>query len=168
MEILQRSNGIMEWNRLQTVHLTEDMRKKLEEIENYLEKQDYFSNEKLNRSRIIDMLILTFYDLFVAENSRTKYPNRLAELKKITPKDNQKLLRELMRQGRSMEFLLYINLGIYQSLSQINGSYTPKDLRSYQTGDSREINMLMNQIMQIINEDVARNKQIKDSKRKKA
>ncbi len=60
MEILQRSNGIMEWNRLQTVHLTEDMRKKLEEIENYLEKQDYFSNEKLNRSRIIDMLILTF------------------------------------------------------------------------------------------------------------
>ena len=133
-----------------------------------MSKQDYFSDELLTKSRMMSIMINTFYDLFVAENSRTKYPNRLAELKKITPKDNQKLLRELMRQGRSMEFLLYINLGIYQSLSQINGSYTPKDLRSYQTGDSREINMLMNQIMQIINEDVARNKQIKDSKRKKA
>lgn len=158
----------MRWTKKTTAYVTNKELERLEEIEEYLSKQDYFSDELLTKSRMMSIMINTFYDLFVAENSRTKYPNRLAELKKITPKDNQKLLRELMRQGRSMEFLLYINLGIYQSLSQINGSYTPKALRSYQTGDSREINMLMNQIMQIINEDVARNKQIKDSKRKKA
>lgn len=158
----------MEWKERTTTYFTATELEKLSEIEAYLEKQAYFSNEKLTKSRVISIMLSVFYDLFVAENSRTKYPNRLAELKKITPKDNQKFLRELMRQGRSMEFLLYINLGIYQSLSQVNGSYTPKDLRSYQTGDSKEINMLMNQIMQIINDDVARNKQIKDSKRKKA
>lgn len=168
MEILKGSNEIMEWKERTTTYFTATELEKLLEIEAYLEKQAYFSNEKLTKSRVISIMLSVFYDLFVAENSRTKYPNRLAELKKITPKDNQKLLRELMRQGRSMEFLLYINLGIYQSLSQVNGSYTPKELRSYQTGDSREINMLMNQIMQIINDDIARNKQIKDSKRKKA
>ena len=168
MEILKGSNEIMEWKERTTTYFTATELEKLSEIEEYLEKQAYFSNEKLTKSRVVSIMLSVFYDLFVAENSRTKYPNRLAELKKITPKDNQKLLRELMRQGRSMEFLLYINLGIYQSLSQVNGSYTPKELRSYQTGDSREINMLMNQIMQIINDDIARNKQIKESKRKKA
>ncbi len=158
----------MKWIEKTTIHISKKDIEKLVKLENYLEKQEYFSGELLTKSRMMSIMINTFYDLFVAENGRTKYPNRLTELKKITPKDNQRLLRELMRQGRSMEFLLYINLGIYQSLSQINGTYTPKELRSYQTGDSREINMLMNQIMQIVNEDVARNKQIKDSKRKKA
>ena len=61
----------MEWNKKTTAYFPESQRRKLEEIEKYLSKQEYFSNENLNKSRIILLLVDNFYELFVENNSRT-------------------------------------------------------------------------------------------------
>ncbi|MBZ4031151.1 hypothetical protein K7E08_09560 [Ligilactobacillus salivarius] len=157
----------MEWNKKTTAYFPESQRRKLEEIEKYLSKQEYFSNENLNKSRIILLLVDNFYELFVENNSRTKYPNRLNELKKIKPKDNEKLLRDISQIRQMQDIQALITLANYQNLVQQNDYDPRKKLRSFNYGDSKEINVLMNRILQILKEDVVQAKQIKDTNQKK-
>ena len=76
----------MEWNTKQTIHVTNGMKNQLNLIEENLEKQAYFTNESINKSRVITILVEVFYELFVENNSRTQFQNRLNELKKSKPK----------------------------------------------------------------------------------
>lgn len=157
----------MEWNKLQTIHFTEDMQVKAKEIEKYLEKQEYFMGESINRSRVIAIMLNTFYDLFVSDNSRTKYQNRINELKKIKSKTDQKIWQEVRMTKHLQEWQLYILLATYQNLMHVNSSYSPSELQSYQFGNDTTINSLMQNIAGLIERDIAKNKQIKDSKKKK-
>ncbi|WGN89582.1 hypothetical protein [Ligilactobacillus faecis] len=156
----------MEWNKLQTMHFTKDMRNKLAEIDKYLENQDYFNDDILNRSKVMSIVANTFYELFVENNSRTSYQKRLNELKRITSQDEKQILQELqtIKQLQNMSF--YVALSNYQNLKELNPEYTPEELRSYLTGDSNEINILLNRILAIQKQDIAHNKQIKDIRRK--
>ena len=157
----------MEWNTLQTIHFSDDMREKVIEIGEYLKKQAYFTNENMNRSRIIAILVEVFYELFVENNSRTQFQNRLNELKKIKPKDNEKLLRDISQIRQMQDIQALITLANYQNLVQQNDYDPRKELRSFNYGDSKEINVLMNRILQILKEDVVQAKQIKDTNQKK-
>lgn len=157
----------MEWNTLQTIHFSDDMKKKVTEIDEYLKKQTYFTNENINRSRIIAILVEVFYELFVENNSRTQFQNRLNELKKIKPKDNEKLLRDISQIRQMQDIQALITLANYQNLVQQNDYDPRKKLRSFNYGDSKEINILMNRILQILKEDVVQAKQIKDTNQKK-
>ncbi|WHS04952.1 hypothetical protein O2U01_10000 (plasmid) [Ligilactobacillus salivarius] len=157
----------MKWNEKTTAYFPESQRRKLEEIENYLSKQEYFSNENLSKSRIIHLLVDNFYELFVKNNSRTKYPNRLDQLKKIKPKDNEKLLRDINQIRQMQDIQALITLANYQNLVHQNDYDPRKKLRSFNYGDSKEINVLMNRILQILREDVVQAKQIKDANQKK-
>ncbi|MSE09669.1 hypothetical protein GKC33_13660, partial [Lactobacillus salivarius] len=103
----------MEWNTLQTIHFSDDMKKKVTEIGEYLKKQTYFTNENMNRSRIIAILVEVFYELFVENNSRTQFQNRLNELKKIKPKDNEKLLRDISQIRQMQDIQALITLANY-------------------------------------------------------
>ncbi|QIG36550.1 hypothetical protein IBB3154_1061 [Ligilactobacillus salivarius] len=157
----------MEWNTLQTIHFSDDMKKKVTEIGEYLKKQTYFTNENMNRSRIIVIIVEVFYELFVENNSRTQFQNRLNELKKIKTKDNEKLLRDIGQIRQMQDIQALITLANYQNLVQ-QSDYDPrKKLRSFNYGDSKEINVLMNRILQILKEDVVQAKQIKDTNQKK-
>lgn len=157
----------MEWNTLQTIYFSDDMKKKVTEIGEYLKKQTYFTNENINRSRIIAILVEVFYELFVENNSRTQFQNRLNELKKIKPKDNEKLLRDISQIRQMQDIQALITLANYQNLVQQNDYDPRKKLRSFNYGDSKEINILMNRILQILKEDVVQAKQIKDTNQKK-
>lgn len=157
----------MEWNKLQTIHLTDDMREKLSSVENYLSKQDYFDNTSFNRSRVIDIILTTFFELFVEKNSRTKYPNRLAQLKQIVPKDNEKLLIDVDQVRQMQDILAYISLANYQALLKLSPDYAPEELRSFNYGDSKEINILINRILALRKQDVIQGKQYKDTRKKK-
>lgn len=158
----------MEWAKKTTIHFSKSDLTELEEIEKYFGKQEYFSNEKMTKSKIMSVMINTFYDLFIADNSRTKYPNRINELKKITSKTDQRILQEVRMSKQVQEWQLYIALAIYQNLMHVNSSYSPSELQSYQFGSDNTINILMNNIMELIKGDIARNKQIRDSKKKKS
>lgn len=158
----------MEWNKLQTIYCNKNMREELAEIEKYLLKQEYFSGESMNRSRVLSIIITTFYDLFVSDNSRTKYQNRINELKKIKSKTDQRILQEVRMGKQLQEWQLYIALAIYQNMMHVNGSYSPSELQSYQFGSDSTINILMSNIAELIKSDIARNKQIRDSKKKKS
>lgn len=115
----------MEWNTLQTIYFSDDMKKKVTEIGEYLKKQTYFTNENINRSRIIAILVEVFYELFVENNSRTQFQNRLNELKKIKPKDNEKLLRDISQIRQMQDIQALITLANYQNLVQQN-DYDPR------------------------------------------
>ena len=121
----------------------------------------------MNRSRIIAILVEVFYELFVENNSRTQFQNRLNELKKIKPKDNEKLLRDISQIRQMQDIQALITLANYQNLVQQNDYDPRKKLRSFNYGDSKEINVLMNRILQILKEDVVQAKQIKDTNQKK-
>lgn len=157
----------MEWNKLQTIHFTKDMRDKITKIDKYLENQAYFSGDILNRSSVMSIVINTFYELFIESNSRTSYQKRLNDLQKITTKDEDRLFQEVqtLKQLQNMSF--YVALANYQNLKQLNLEYTPEELRSYMTGDSTEINILLNRILELQKQDIAHNKQHKDTRRKK-
>ena len=157
----------MEWNTLQTIHFSDDMKKKVTEIGEYLKKQTYFTNENMNRSRIIVIIVEVFYELFVENNSRTQFQNLLNELKKIKTKDNEKLLRDIGQIRQMQDIQALITLANYQNLVQQNDYDPRKKLRSFNYGDSKEINVLMNRILQILKEDVVQAKQIKDTNQKK-
>ena len=157
----------MEWNTNQTIPVTNGMKNKLSLIEEYLEKQAYFTNESINKSRVITILVEVFYELFVENNSRTQFQNRLNELKKIKPKDNEKLLRDIGQIRQMQDIQALITLANYQNLVQQNDYDPRKKLRSFNYGDSKEINVLMNRILQILKEDVVQAKQIKDTNQKK-
>jgi len=158
----------MEWAKKTTIHFSKSDLAKLEEIEKYLGKQEYFSNETMTKSRMISVMINTFYDLFVSDNSRTKYQNRINELKKIKSKTDQRILQEARMTRRLQEWQLYILLASYQNLMHINSSYSPSELQSYQFGTNNTINSLMQNIGRLIEGDIAKNKQIKDTKKKKS
>ena len=157
----------MEWNTKQTIHVTNGMKNQLNLIEEYLKKQAYFTNESINKSRVIAILVEVFYELFVVNNSRTQFQNRLNELKKIKPKDNEKLLRDISQIRQMQDIQALITLANYQNLVQQNDYDPRKKLRSFNYGDSKEINILMNRILQILKEDVVQAKQIKDTNQKK-
>ncbi|OQQ90502.1 hypothetical protein [Ligilactobacillus salivarius] len=157
----------MEWNTKQTIHVTNGMKNQLNLIEEYLKKQAYFTNESINKSRVIAILVEVFYELFVENNSRTQFQNRLNELKKIKPKDNEKLLRDISQIRQMQDIQALITLANYQNLVQQNDYDPRKKLRSFNYGDSKEINILMNRILQILKEDVVQAKQIKDTNQKK-
>lgn len=157
----------MEWNTKQTIHVTNGMKNQLNLIEEYLKKQAYFTNESINKSRVIAILVEVFYELFVENNSRTQFQNRLNELKKIKPKDNEKLLRDISQILQMQDIQALITLANYQNLVQQNDYDPRKKLRSFNYGDSKEINILMNRILQILKEDVVQAKQIKDTNQKK-
>lgn len=157
----------MEWNTKQTIHVTNGMKNQLNLIEEYLKKQAYFTNESINKSRVIAILVEVFYELFVENNSRTQFQNRLNELKKIKPKDNEKLLRDISQIRQMQDIQALITLANYQNLVQQNDYDPRKKLRSFNYGDSKEINVLMNRILQILKEDVVQAKQIKDTNQKK-
>ena len=155
-------------NRITIYSLKEDA-EKLEQIEQYLKKQEYFSNETMTKSRMISVMINTFYELFVAgNNSRTMYQNRINELKKIKSKTDQRILQEARMTKHLQEWQLYILLATYQNLMHINNSYSPSELQSYQFGTDNTINNLMQNIGRLIEGDMAKNKQIKDTKKKKS
>lgn len=156
------------WIEKTTTHFSKDDLGKLEEVEKYLVKQDYFSNEVLTKSRIMSIMLNTFYDLFVVDDSRKKYPNRINELKKITSKTDQRILQEVRMGKQLQEWQLYIALAIYQNMMHVNSSYSPSELQSYQFGNDNTINILMTNIAELIQGDIARNKQIRDSKKKKS
>ena len=157
----------MEWNTKQTIHVTNGMKNQLNLIQEYLKKQAYFTNESINKSRVIAILVEVFYELFVENNSRTQFQNRLNELKKIKPKDNEKLLRDISQIRQMQDIQALITLANYQNLVQQNDYDPRKKLRSFNYGDSKEINILMNRILQILKEDVVQAKQIKDTNQKK-
>lgn len=157
----------MEWNTKQTIHVTNGMKNQLNLIEEYLKKQAYFTNESIKKSRVIAILVEVFYELFVENNSRTQFQNRLNELKKIKPKDNEKLLRDISQIRQMQDIQALITLANYQNLVQQNDYDPRKKLRSFNYGDSKEINILMNRILQILKEDVVQAKQIKDTNQKK-
>ncbi|MEY8737873.1 hypothetical protein AB9M75_11835 [Lactobacillus sp. AN1001] len=158
----------MEWAKKTTIHFSKSDLVKLEEIEQYFGKQEYFSNEMMTKSRMISVMVNTFYDLFVSDNSRTKYQNRVNELKKIKSKTDQKIWQEVRMTKHLQEWQLYILLASYQNLMHINSSYSPSELQSYQFGTDNTINNLMKNIAGLIEGDIAKNKQIKDSKKKKS
>lgn len=159
----------MEWAKKTTIHFSKSDLAKLEEIEKYLGKQEYFSNETMTKSRMISVMINTFYELFVSgNNSRTMYQNRINELKKIKSKTDQRILQEARMTKHLQEWQLYILLATYQNLMHINSSYSPSELQSYQFGTDNTINNLMQNIGRLIEGDMAKNKQIKDTKKKKS
>lgn len=157
---------MMNWNNKTTLHFTNGDLEKIQNITKYLEKQDFFSNESITKSRVFAIILNVFYELFVENNSRTSYQKRLNTLKKVTSKDDYRILQELqtIKQLQNMSF--YVALSNYQNLKELNSDYTPEELRSYLTGDSNEINILLNRILAIQKQDIAHNKQIKDTRRK--
>jgi len=169
MELQKRRTEIMEWAKKTTIHFSKSDLEKLEEIQKYLGKQEYFSNETMTKSRMISVIVNTFYELFVSgDNSRTMYQNKVNELKKIKSKTDQRILQEARMTRRLQEWQLYILLASYQNLMHINGSYSPSELQSYQFGTDNTINSLMQNIGRLIEGDIAKNKQIKDTKKKKS
>ncbi len=157
----------MEWNKLQTIHFTKDMRDKITKIDRYLENQAYFCGDILNRSSVMSIVINTFYELFIENDSRTSYQKRLNDLQKITAKDDNRLFQEIQTIKQIQNVSFYIALANYQNLKQLNLEYTPDELRSYITGDSTEINVLLNRILELQKQDIEHNKQLKDTRRKK-
>lgn len=168
MEVQKGRIKIMQWIEKTTTHFSKNDLEKLEEVEKYLMKQEYFSNDALTKSRVMSIMLNTFYDLFVSDNSRTKYQNRINELKKIKSKTDQRIWQEVRMTKHLQEWQLYILLATYQNLMHVNGSYSPSELQSYQFGNDNTINSLMQNIGRLIEGDIAKNKQIKDSKKKKS
>ena len=134
----------MNWNNKTTLHFTNGDLEKVQNIVKYLEKQDFFSNESITKSRVFAIILNAFYELFVESNSRTSYQKRLSNLKKETSKDDYRILQEIQTIKQLQNISFYVALSNYQNLKGLNPEYTPDELRSYLTGDSNEINLLLN------------------------
>ena len=75
----------MNWNNKTTLHFTNGDLEKVQNIVKYLEKQDFFSNESITKSRVFAIILNAFYELFVESNSRTSYQKRLSNLVEVLP-----------------------------------------------------------------------------------
>ena len=141
-------------------YIRQDREQKLNELYNKFKKEDTVKSFSEFGNRMIDIL----YDLLITPKD-TPLQERIAELKKVKNTQLQNI-DVLVRSIRSSENInLYVLLALYNKLT-VEG-WQPSDLESITvTSQNEELNQLLKQIGDLVTQDAARGKEIKDSHKK--
>lgn len=141
-------------------YIRQDREQKLNELYNKFKKEDNVKSFSEFGNRMIDIL----YDLLITPKD-TPLQERIAELKKVKNTQLQNI-DILVRSIRSSENInLYVLLALYNKLT-VEG-WQPSDLESITvTSQNEELNQLLKQIGDLVTQDAARGKEIKDSHKK--
>src|SRR5699024_350065 len=141
-------------------YIRKDREQKLNELYNKFKKEDNVKSFSEFGNRMIDIL----YDLLITPKD-TPLQERIAELKKVKNTQLQNI-DVLVRSIRSSENInLYVLLALYNKLT-VEG-WQPSDLESITvTSQYEELNQLLKQIGDLVTQDAARGKEIKDSHKK--
>ena len=141
-------------------YIRQDREQKLNELYNKFKKEDNVKSFSEFGNRMIDIL----YDLLITPKD-TPLQERIAELKKVKNTQLQNIA-VLVRSIRSSENInLYVLLALYNKLT-VEG-WQPSDLESITvTSQNEELNQLLKQIGDLVTQDAARGKEIKDSHKK--
>ena len=141
-------------------YIRQDREQKLNELYNKFNKEDNVKSFSEFGNRMIDIL----YDLLITPKD-TPLQERIAELKKVKNTQLQNI-DVLVRSIRSSENInLYVLLALYNKLT-VEG-WQPSDLGSITvTSQNEELNQLLKQIGDLVTQDAARGKEIKDSHKK--
>ena len=141
-------------------YIRQDREQKLNELYNKFKKEDNVKSFSEFGNRMIDIL----YDLLITPKD-TPLQERIAELKKVKNTQLQNI-DVLVRSIRSSENInLYVLLALYNKLT-VEG-WQPSDLGSITvTSQNEELNQLLKQIGDLVTQDAARGKEIKDSHKK--
>ena len=141
-------------------YIRQDREQKLNELYNKFKKEDNVKSFSEFGNRMIDIL----YDLLITPKD-TPLQERIAELKKVKNTQLQNI-DVLVRSIRSSENInLYVLLALYNKLT-VEG-WQPSDLESITvTSQNEELNQLLKQIGDLVTQDSARGKEIKDSHKK--
>ena len=141
-------------------YIRQDREQKLNELYNKFKKEDNVKSFSEFGNRMIDIL----YDLLITPKD-TPLQERIAELKKVKNTQLQNI-DVLVRSIRSSENInLYVLLALYNKL-KVEG-WQPSDLESITvTSQNEELNQLLKQIGDLVTQDAARGKEIKDSHKK--
>ncbi|ATP38292.1 hypothetical protein DB321_07395 [Ligilactobacillus salivarius] len=141
-------------------YIRQDREQKLNELYNKFKKEDNVKSFSEFGNRMIDIL----YDLLITPKD-TPLQERIAELKKVKNTQLQNI-DVLVRSIRSSENInLYVLLALYNKLT-VEG-WQPSDLESITvTSQNEELNQLLKQIGDLVTQDAARGKEIKDSHKK--
>lgn len=146
-----------------TFYVRKENRKKVEEIINYLDNQDGTSSEKFSYQ--MNLILVTFHDLFIKTSKTDNFVQRLKQLKKIQSKDSQAILREINFLKRQQDILTYIALANHH-IGKNGASYDVAQLESIQTGTDPIQSKLVKRIMDLLKQDIERSKTIKHSNEK--
>ncbi|NME23510.1 hypothetical protein HF867_01110 [Lactobacillus salivarius] len=141
-------------------YIRQDREQKLNELYNKFKKEDNVKSFSEFGNRMIDIL----YDLLITPKD-TPLQEKIAELKKVKNTQLQNI-DVLVRSIRSSENInLYVLLALYNKLT-VEG-WQPSDLESITvTSQNEELNQLLKQIGDLVTQDAARGKEIKDSHKK--
>ena len=141
-------------------YIRQDREQKLNELYNKFKKEDNVKSFSEFGNRMIDIL----YDLLITPKD-TPLQERIAELKKVKNTQLQNI-DVLVRSIRSSENInLYVLLALYNKLT-VEG-WQPSDLESITvTSQNEELNQLLKQIGDLVTQDAARGKEIKESHKK--
>ena len=141
-------------------YIRQDREQKLNELYNKFKKEDNVKSFSEFGNRMIDIL----YDLLITPKD-TPLQERIAELKKVknTQLQNIDVLVRSIRYSENIN--LYVLLALYNKLT-VEG-WQPSDLESITvTSQNEELNQLLKQIGDLVTQDAARGKEIKDSHKK--
>lgn len=141
-------------------YLRQNNEKKAEELFDKFRKDEGINTVSEFGNRMINVL----YDLLITPKD-TPLQERIAELKKVKNTQLQNI-DILVRSIRSSENInLYVLLALYNKLT-VEG-WQPSDLESITvTSQNEELNQLLKQIGDLVTQDAARGKEIKDSHKK--
>lgn len=141
-------------------YIRQDREQKLNELYNKFKKEDNVKSFSEFGNRMIDIL----YDLLITPKD-TPLQEKIAELKKVKNTQLQNI-DVLVRSIRSSENInLYVLLALYNKLT-VEG-WQPSDLESITvTSQNEELNQLLKQIGDLVTQDAAGGKEIKDSHKK--
>ncbi|MCQ9212390.1 MULTISPECIES: hypothetical protein [unclassified Streptococcus] len=109
----------------QTVHLSAESHKKFQEVVNFLRQNNV---GRLTESGAIQVLIDTFYDLFLTTGN-SSYSERLLELRKRKSKSNELILSQLTIQKHLLNQLIYLSLATYH-VADLGPAWEVDDLES--------------------------------------
>ncbi|ESR08819.1 hypothetical protein DIX60_10620 [Streptococcus iniae] len=144
------------------VYLTDETVYQLAEISEFLKSSQMTFKQERNQSQIINLIISTFYDLFIKDNESKKFHELLGQYQKGQLNQLNKIEITLKSFQKQMDLLKYLELTNFHSISK-GPQFDIQDLESIHSKIDPQQHELLARIDDIIKTDVARGQTQKHS-----
>lgn len=144
------------------IYFNNETNEKLEQIKEYLLGSSVLPRQQKINSAALVMLIDTFYKLFLENDGRQNYFERLSQLEKNLTGSQTQMDVDLKLVHQQLDQLLYLELTNFHAITK-GRDFDVQNLESVHSRMDPLQHELMARIKEIIQEDKARGKTIKYS-----
>lgn len=144
------------------IYFNQETNEKLEQIKEYLVDSSALPRQQKINSAALVMLIDTFYKLFLENDGRQNYFERLSQLEKNFAGSQKQMDGDLKLLHQQMDQLLYLELTNFHAITK-GEEFDVQNLESIHSRMDPQQHELMARIKEVIQEDKARGKTMKYS-----